>query len=373
MIFILKKQMNIKKYKVLFILHIPPPMHGSSVVGKQIFSSSLINNTFKTKYLNINSSSNLEQLGKKNFSKLYYILQTYFNLIFQLIHFRPDLCYFALNSKGIAFYRDLIIVFILKIFNKKIIYHLHNKGVKEREKKFTFKLFYKFIFKNEKVILLSKNLFLDVKRFVKINQVSFCPNGIKKVKRLKPNNNSNKIQLLFFSNLFKFKGVYNLLDICSILKERKLDFTCNFVGDIGDIDLYNFNKKVLDLNLSKYVIYHGPKFENEKNEVFLNADIFIHPTLDDCFPLVVLEAMQYGLPIVSTFEGGIPDIIDNNQNGLLFHNFDLIGMSNAVENLIKKRDLRLKLGNLARIKFNNEFTFHNFEKRINNILKSQFK
>ena len=360
------------KYKVLFILHTPPPMHGSSVVGQQIFSSSLINKTFITKYLNINSSSNFKQLGKKDFSKLFSIFYKYFKLIIHLIYFRPNLCYFALNSKGIAFYRDLIVVFILKIFNKKIIYHLHNKGIKAREKKITYKFFYKFIFKNEKVILLSKKLFLDVNSFVKINQVSYCPNGIRKISQLKPKIKNKKIQLLFFSNLFKFKGVFNLLEICYILKKRKLDFTCNFVGDIGDIDIITFNKSVLELNLSNYVIYHGPKFENDKKVIFSKADIFIHPTLDDCFPLVVLEAMQYGLPIISTFEGGIPDIIDNKQNGLLFDGFDLLGMSNALENLIKNTRLRLNLGNQAKKKFNNELTFDIFEKRINNILKSQF-
>ena len=87
------------KYKVLFILHTPPPMHGSSVVGQQIFSSSLINKTFITKYLNINSSSNFKQLGKKDFSKLFSIFYKYFKLIIHLIYFRPNLCYFALNSK----------------------------------------------------------------------------------------------------------------------------------------------------------------------------------------------------------------------------------------------------------------------------------
>jgi glycosyltransferase involved in cell wall biosynthesis len=372
MIFISKKQINIMKHKVLFILHVPPPIHGSSVVGQQIFSSILINKTFSTKYLNINSSSNFNQLGKKNFYKFFTILKIYLKLIIDLIYFKPDLCYFALNSKGIAFYRDLIVVFLLKIFNKKIIYHLHNKGIKGREKNIFYKLFYKFIFNNEKVILLSKKLFLDVKFFVKIDQVSFCPNGIEKINNLNSKVENNKTQLLFFSNLFKFKGVFNLLEICFILMKRNLDFTCNLVGDIGDIDKETFYKKVSELNLSNHVIYHGPKFKNDKNDIFLNADIFIHPTLDDCFPLVILEAMQYGLPIISTFEGGIPDIIDNNQNGLLFDGFDLIGMSNAVENLIKNTNFRSNLGNQARKKFKNELTFDSFEKKLNNILKSQF-
>ena len=65
-------------------------------------------------------------------------------------------------------------------------------------------------------------------------------------------------------------------------------------------------------------------------------------------------------------------LFSTNVQLLLFDGFDLIGMSNAVENLIKNTNFRSNLGNQARKKFKNELTFDSFEKKLNNILKSQF-
>ena len=63
----------------------------------------------------------------------------------------------------------------------------------------------------------------------------------------------------------------------------------------------------------------GRKYEKEKEETFAKADIFAFPTYynNECFPLVLLEAMQHSLPVVSTFEGGIPDIVDEGEAGFL--------------------------------------------------------
>ena len=57
--------------------------------------------------------------------------------------------------------------------------------------------------------------------------------------------------------------------------------------------------------------YVGPKYGKDKEYYWNNADIFVLPTCFECFPLVVIEAMQHKLPIVSTDEGGIVDIVDN--------------------------------------------------------------
>ena len=69
--------------------------------------------------------------------------------------------------------------------------------------------------------------------------------------------------------------------------------------------------------MKKYAIYHGPKYGDDKVAFFSNADIFAQPTLNDCFPLTLLEAMQYQLPIVSTHEGAVPDIVKDGKNGYI--------------------------------------------------------
>ena len=71
------------------------------------------------------------------------------------------------------------------------------------------------------------------------------------------------------------------------------------------------NQKINDLNLQEYVTYLGKKYGDYKYEIFQSSDIFVFPTFyhNECFPLVLLEAMMFGLPVISTSEGGIPDIV----------------------------------------------------------------
>ena len=128
-----------------------------------------------------------------------------------------------------------------------------------------------------------------------------------------------------------------------------------------------------ELQLDDCVRYVGEKFGNDKGDIFSNVDVFVHPTLNDCFPLVLLEAMQYSLPVISTLEGGIPDIVDDNSTGFLIPKNDRQALVEKLELLIGDKDLRLKMGLAARQKFDLEFKSDTFETRMTQILHQTLK
>lgn len=64
-----------KNKKVLFILHLPPPVHGASMVGKYIHDSETINNTFECHYLNLTLAKDINDIGKGGIRKLKRLLQ----------------------------------------------------------------------------------------------------------------------------------------------------------------------------------------------------------------------------------------------------------------------------------------------------------
>ena len=141
----------------------------------------------------------------------------------------------------------------------------HNKGVKTKQDNFFHNFFYKILFKNTKVILLSNLLYDDVKKYVNVEDVYYCPNGIPVIEYEKPNTNKNQIlELLFLSNLIKSKGVFVLLDALKILKNKKISFHCNFVGGEGDISSQQLKQKISELNLEDVVTYHGKQFSADK-------------------------------------------------------------------------------------------------------------
>lgn len=377
---------------ILFLLHIPPPVHGSSVVGLMIKESAIINNSFKCHYINLLASKNIAESGIINLNKLLGFVITWFKLFLSVIRHRPKLCHMALSTTGVAFFKDILLIALLKIFRIKRIYHLHNKGVRLHQHKAIYHICYKFVFRNAEVILLSNLLYSDIQAFVPHFKVHICPNGIP---NLVPNSNlytspkevqiqnfqhqssdqkqlhdPNKIvQILFLSNLIETKGVYVLLDACTLLKKKEILFKCIFVGGEGEITYSRFYERVNQLELMQQVSYLGEKYGIEKYKLFSDSDIFVFPTYYETFGLVNLEAMQHSKPIISTIEGGIPDIIEDGINGFLIPTKDPIALANKLEVLIQNSNLRQQMGAAGRKKYEQEFTLAKFENRLTEILK----
>ena len=383
----------IKENKILFLLHLPPPVHGSSVVGLFIAESERLNMEFKCTYVNLLASQNVAETGKINIRKLLGFVPVIFRIISTLILNRPKLCYLALTTTGAAFYKDLFLVGILKIFRIKYIYHLHNKGISINQHKAFNRTCYRFVFKNAQVILLSKHLYPDIQSFVSESNIHICPNGIPdsfpfskinssetSMQDLKNQNNlanriqdiekSKPVQILFLSNLIESKGVYILLDACAILKNKNIQFKCIFIGGESDISIGQFNERVAQLKLNDYVNYQGKRYGMEKYNAFAEADIFAFPTYYyyETFGLVNLEAMQQSKPIVSTFEGGIPDVIEDGITGFLVPQKNATALAEKLELLITNPELRLQMGASGLEKYKREFTLEIFENRLSDIL-----
>jgi glycosyltransferase involved in cell wall biosynthesis len=100
--------------------------------------------------------------------------------------------------------------------------------------------------------------------------------------------------------------------------------------------------------------------------------IFLHflpTTRTNAFPLVLLEAMQAKLPVISTFEGGIPDIVEDGLTGYLIPQKNTEALAEKLEMLITHPDIRHQMGDAAFKKFEREYTFDTFEIRLTEILK----
>lgn len=362
------------KKRILFLLHLPPPIHGSSMVGKWIYESKLINQKIETRYLNLLASKAVNETGKLNLKKIKDAFNLLFRLLYELVFYKPNKIYFALTATGFAFYRDVIFIFFIKLFNIKIIYHLHNKGIKKAATNKFNDILYQYVFRNSKVILLSKSLHEDIKKYVNLENVKICPNGVPDIHEPRTEINKNVIpQILFLSNLIESKGVYVLLEALAILKDRSIIFNANFVGGEGDISKENFEKKIKEFNLNENVKYLGKKYGKDKESILKKTDIFTFPTFyhNETFGLVIIEAMQNAIPVISCPEGGIIDIIENGINGYLVEQRNSIALANAIEKLIFNPDLRMSMGKEGRKKYEKYFTLEIFEKKLLSILEEK--
>lgn len=359
------------KFRVLFILHLPPPIHGAAMMGKYIQESELINSFFDCYCINLATADSLSDIGRISLKKLlkYFFLLKHISHVVREI--RPKLVYITPNAGGKAFFKDFIVAQMLKSMRCKVVVHYHNKGVSAYQSKWVYNFLYKRFFSNLRVILLAENLYKDIAKYVKREDVYIGPNGIPNSckEELEARRNNEVPHLLFLSNLLINKGVFVLLDALKILKEKGYLFSCQYVGgETAEINAMQFAVEVERRKLNDRVAYVGRKVGEEKNTFFQQADIFILPTMNECFPLVILEAMEYKLPVISTNEGGIPDIVKDGENGLICEKQNTYSLADCIAKLLDDEELRVKMGNAGYDKFCREFTLQRFENRMLDIL-----
>lgn len=369
---------NKKKTKILFVATFPPPVHGSAMMSKYIKKSNLINEAFDCDYINLSTSRRMDEIGKKNISKFFRFVKSYLCLLCKLMTNRYALCYLAITCHGLGFIKDVPFVLLCKFFRRKIVIHQHNKGMSKDVNRQPYKWLLPVVYKNTKVILLSWYLYDDISPVVKKEDVFICPNGIPETFKEEPHfERNNEIpHILFLSNLIESKGVYVLLDALKILKDKGYNFICDFVGgESKEIDTKKFNEEVQKRGLNNLTIYHGKKYGIDKEDFWYKADLFVFPTFYDneCFPLVLLEAMQHNITCISTDEGGIPEIIEDQVTGYIVGRRDILALADKLAYLIDHREQCRKMGCKGREKFNREFSLERFEKRMLNLLSQIIK
>ena len=181
------------------------------------------------------------------------------------------------------------------------------------------------------------------------------------------------MHFLTISNLNSSKGTWILLEACRLLQERGVhDFCVHFVGaGTAEISEEDFRGSIETQGLSDVAQYHGRLYGDEKESLLQLSDVFVHPTLNDCFPLVLLEAMQHALPIIATPVGAIPDMVEDGVTGLIIPEQDAMALAEAMQSFIGHPERIRSMGGAALDRFRKYFTKSFFEKRLTIILKEK--
>ena len=355
--------------KILCIIQLPPPVHGVSLMNSYLINSEIINRNFSMQVVNLQFAKSMDELGIFSFKKILKSFIYGLEIVKKVRTYKPGLIYFTINPTGFAFYRDVYYVFLLKLCNKHIVYHLHGKGIKKNaESNFFKKQIYKWVFKNTDVICLSERLTADIDKIYKCKPF-IVPNGIEvqpRFNRERERVDSSVPQILCISNYTRNKGILELVEALAILKNHGYNFIARFVGAPFDLTVEMIEEVVNKLDLTRIVKIVGPLYGDDKFKEYQLADIFVFPTYNDVFGLVNLEAMQYALPVISTFEGSIPDIVIDNETGFLVETQNAQMLADKIALLLKDKNKRIEMGKKGYERFMNNYTLDHFITNINN-------
>jgi glycosyltransferase involved in cell wall biosynthesis len=187
------------------------------------------------------------------------------------------------------------------------------------------------------------------------DKIKVIYNGID-LEKLSPGNDSRREEnlILGIGLLVPKNGFDLLLKACKILKERSVSFRCQIVGDGSDAEM--LHRLADELDLADRIEFLGPKRQDEIISLMHQGTIMCLPCRiaedgnRDALPTVILEALASGLPVISTTISGIPEIIDNNKEGILVEPDNPQILAEKLMELLNSKSLRLTFADNGRKK-----------------------
>ena len=144
--------------------------------------------------------------------------------------------------------------------------------------------------------------------------------------------------ILSIGRIQEQKGQLQTIEFLNNFKKIQNDFKCYFIGGPsgkhGNEYLHELKQTIKDFNLDKHVEFLGDLPQTEIIELFKKAKLLIHTSKFETFGLVAIEANTMGVPVLTTNNGSLMEIIENNKNGYLSENLIDSNVNNFVNNLL---------------------------------------
>lgn len=163
---------------------------------------------------------------------------------------------------------------------------------------------------------------------------------------------SREVNLLFLARLERTKGIYETIDTYRALKDRYTNLTLTVAGD--GPERRRAQHYVAGIGL-KGIHFLGDVRGKAKDTVFRRASIYLLPTYGEGMPTSVLEAMAFGLPVITRAVGGLKDFFENGKMGFITESWDPAIFAQMSERLITEPDLRKRIG-----RYNHQYAMERF-------------
>jgi glycosyltransferase involved in cell wall biosynthesis len=320
-------------------------------------------------------SKELVDIGKYSIDKFVKIPIQILKLIFHLLENKHSCCIYFLSIHPPAIIFDAIMLFIIRKFGVDYILYLHAKGLQNLNEKLSGLLLatvMKAISDSLGALVLGDKLKEDVNYLIPNDRLFVIPNTVPESRhkwKEKKSNNKGPVKILFLSNLMPTKGPMEFIKMAKKVTMLNKDVHFFLAGLKLNEDFYNdIVKFVRNENLNRYITLTGPVYDEDKEKLYSKCDIFIYPTHEDAFGLVNLEAMRAGIPIISSDQGSIPEVVIDGLNGFIVNPKNVEMLVDRVFKLIDNEELRINMGNTGRKLYEKKYSPRAYQNNVKNAL-----
>lgn len=309
--------MNTKKKRVLII------GSDSSVKGG---ITSVINSFLQYSWDNIEIDLLSTYIDGNALKKILFFLKFLMKYIFKILKNDFDIIHVHMSYKG-SFYRKFIVIKISKIFKKKSILHLHGSEFEvfyKKSSKSVKKLIANIFMTSDCVIVLGERWLNFIKEIAPEANIQVVNNAVK-VQEYTVKYDKECTNILFLGMLIKRKGIFDLIEAINLIKDmdiinkKKVKFIIGGTGKEED----RIRNLIMKYNLNNCIDMIGWVGGTKKEAILKECNLFVLPSYNEGLPIAILEAMSFGIPVISTNVGSIDEAVIHNNNGYLFKPGDI--------------------------------------------------
>jgi glycosyltransferase involved in cell wall biosynthesis len=326
------------------------PILGDTGIGSVV--KTILNcEIFKDEYeIAVFNSSNSKD--SNSITNLIVFLKSIFFYLMSLFEGKIELAHIH-TSYGRSFYRKTVFVLLSSLFRVKVILHFHTGRFDDffmQSSGLRKKVIELALAKSAAVAVLCNDWKEKIEKIFASKNVYVINNPLpfntEQVESVSQKTDLNYVNVLFVGFLIKKKGIYDIIEIAEKFSGSPL--SPRFVVCGKGTEERKFLKRIKDRDLQN-IEYLGWVSGRKKTEIYQNCDIFLLPSYYEGMPMVLLEGMGFGMPIVASKVGGIPEIVNDGENGYLLEPGDVDGFEKKIKLLISNPTLRIRLGSNSRM------------------------
>ena len=184
----------------------------------------------------------------------------------------------------------------------------------------------------------------------------------------KPDYESKKDNtVLFLSRIEQRKGLKTLLEAMPFVKNK---VKLLIVGQVADDAYFKEVLELIDAEVARgyhEIRYTGPVEEKQKPALYQSAALYVLPSIYEDFGIVNIEALACGTPVVASRVGGVPEVVEDRVDGIIFEAGNAAELAAAIDKLMSDRELRRKFGEEGRKIVLEKFSWDRIIERLENI------
>jgi glycosyltransferase involved in cell wall biosynthesis len=287
-----------------------------------------------------------------------------------------DIVYIPVAQNSLGFLRDLLFLIPAVFRGTPVVLHLHG-GRYDRfvdSAPAPVRRLAQVVFgRAERVIVLGESLKAMLEGLVVADRIDVVPNGVSDLNHSggAAAERDGRIRVLYLSNLIPGKGYVELIRAVEVLLDEGLDIEVTLAGAVADAEVYA--RAVAELKYgADRIRFVGSVDAAGKAALLRRSDVMVLPSYyeNEAHPLVLLEAMAAGLPVVSTWHAAIPEIVIHGETGLLVPGRDVAALAAAVRVVAERPDLRAAMGRAGRRRYEDRFTATQWAERMTLVFDS---